>query len=178
MGDPCNHCAVGNIQCIRDEKHERCAECTHHDDQSRNGPVFVPDSKWETLVNAENHINAQLDEKHGLSHSLFSQLLDTVAQIRDTTAQIRRLESQKKTLKERGLGYIRQDRSALKRLESQISEASSASSDEASDGPEVGVDDPASSSTGIVYSFFLAIGRFSCPNTIASCPCAPGIAWF
>jgi hypothetical protein len=65
MGDPCNHCAVGNIQCIRDEKHERCAECTHHDDQSHNGPVFVPDSKWETLVNAENHINAQLEEKHG-----------------------------------------------------------------------------------------------------------------
>jgi hypothetical protein len=31
MSDPCNRCAVGNIQCIRDEKHERCAECTRHD---------------------------------------------------------------------------------------------------------------------------------------------------
>jgi hypothetical protein len=138
MDIPCARCASLNIQCTWDNKHKKCAECTHHDVLCDHS--FVPDSKWNALIAAEGRIDAQLEEACNLIDSLSSQLATAIA-------KSRRLERHRKSLKERGLRFLHRDRSALEYLESQ--EAASAS-----EKPED--DAHASSSSGIASFRFHA----------------------
>jgi hypothetical protein len=138
MEDPCAFCLLKNVPCVRDRKCKNCAVCTRRGVPCN--PAFVPDSKWEDLINAESRTDAQIEALRDSARSLSVQLSNTLM-------QLHQIEEYRKNLKERGLAFLRQDNSALGQLESEETTAS----------PDPEVDVPASSSSGILLCLFLAI---------------------
>lgn len=117
VDSPCEYCRFYNIDCIMDDKNQKCAACTRRGRTCERR--FHSEVEWQRIKEAEEKLSLDIEENENQIEQIYSQLSSFQEKLASAMAKARRLRVQQKLLKERGGNMRDHNRKVLEILESE-----------------------------------------------------------
>lgn len=117
VDSPCEHCRFNNIDCVMDDKSQKCRVCTRRGRTCERR--FHSDHEWQCLKDAEEKVSLDIEENENEIEQIYSRLSSFQEQLAAAMAKARRLRMQQKLLKERGGNMHDHNQKVLEILESE-----------------------------------------------------------